>query len=159
MDEARLEDSGSGLTPVTDGWFVVNAREAEWWFAESRGARCAFENEYGDPPVEFTQIGINLTVLGPGQTSLYHAEANGRITTFIACDRDDPKYHPVCENHDFQDGRLLFEISYRKTNLPQWRAIESRVQRSRELQRNGLHGLIYRTLPCTSGWSTGPPVR
>ena len=76
MDEARLEDSGSGLTPVTDGWFVVNVREAEWWFAESRGARCAFENEYGDPPVEFTQIGINLTVLEPGQTSLYHAEAN-----------------------------------------------------------------------------------
>jgi uncharacterized cupin superfamily protein len=76
VNEARLEDSGSGLTPVTDGWFVVNVRDAEWWFAESRGARCAFENEYGDPPVEFTQIGINLTVLGPGQTSLYHAEAN-----------------------------------------------------------------------------------
>jgi uncharacterized cupin superfamily protein len=76
MDEARLEDSGSGLTPVTDGWFVVSVREAEWWFAESRGARCAFENEYGDPQVEFTQIGINLTVLEPGQTSLYHAEAN-----------------------------------------------------------------------------------
>jgi uncharacterized cupin superfamily protein len=76
VDEAQLEDSGSGLTPVTDGWFVVNVCDAEWWFAESRGARCAFENEYGDPPVEFTQIGINLTVLGPGQTSLYHAEAN-----------------------------------------------------------------------------------
>jgi hypothetical protein len=76
VDEARLEDSGSGLTPVTDGWFVVNVRDAEWWFAESRGARCAFENEYGDPPVEFTQIGINLTVIGPGQTSLYHAEVN-----------------------------------------------------------------------------------
>jgi uncharacterized cupin superfamily protein len=76
VDEAQLEDSGSGLTPVTDGWFVVSVREAEWWFAESRGARCAFENEYGDPQVEFTQIGINLTVLEPGQTSLYHAEAN-----------------------------------------------------------------------------------
>ena len=29
--EARLEDSGSGLTPVTEGWFVVNVRDAEWW--------------------------------------------------------------------------------------------------------------------------------
>jgi hypothetical protein len=76
MDEARLEDSGSGLTPVTDGWFVVNVREAEWWFAESRGARCAFENEYGDPPVEFAQLGINVSVLEPGQTSLYHDESN-----------------------------------------------------------------------------------
>jgi hypothetical protein len=40
------------------------------------GARCAFENEYGDPPVEFAQLGINVSVLEPGQTGLYHAEAN-----------------------------------------------------------------------------------
>jgi uncharacterized cupin superfamily protein len=76
VHEARLEDSGSGLAPVTDGWFVVNVRDAEWFSADSRGARCGFENEYGDTPVEFDQLGLNLTVLGPGQTSLYHAEAN-----------------------------------------------------------------------------------
>src|SRR3954464_6366923 len=76
MSEARLEDAGSGLAPVGDGWFVVNVRDAEWWFAGTRGARCAFENEYGDPPVEFGQLGINLTVLEPGQTVLYHAESN-----------------------------------------------------------------------------------
>jgi uncharacterized cupin superfamily protein len=76
VGEARLEDSGSGLTPVTEGWFVLNVRDAEWWFAETRGARCALENEYGDPPVEFHQLGINLTVLGPGQAGLYHAESN-----------------------------------------------------------------------------------
>ena len=76
MPGAQLEDFGSGLTPVTQGWFVVNVRDAEWWFAERRGARCAFENEYGDPPVEFEQLGINVTVLEPGQTGLYHAESN-----------------------------------------------------------------------------------
>ena len=76
MPEAPLEDFGSGLTPVTQGWFVVNVRDAEWWFAETRGGRCAFDNEYGDPPVEFAQLGINVSVLEPGQTSLYHAEAN-----------------------------------------------------------------------------------
>jgi uncharacterized cupin superfamily protein len=76
VPEARLEDLGSGLAPVDQGWFVVNVRDAEWWFAETRGARCPFENEYGDPPVEFTQLGINLTVLEPGQTTLHHAEAN-----------------------------------------------------------------------------------
>ena len=76
MPEAQLEDSGSGLAPVTEGWFVVNVRDAEWWFADSRGARCAFENEYGDPPVEFAQFGINVTILEPGQTGLYHAESN-----------------------------------------------------------------------------------
>jgi len=68
--EARLEDSGFGLAPVTDGWFVVNVRDAEWWFAESRGAACWFANEYGDPPVEFAQLGINVTVLEPGQSSV-----------------------------------------------------------------------------------------
>jgi uncharacterized cupin superfamily protein len=76
MDEARLADFGSGLTPVTPGWFVVNVHDAEWWFEEGRGGRCAFENEYGDPPVEFAQLGVNVTVLGAGQKSLYHAEAN-----------------------------------------------------------------------------------
>jgi len=74
--EAELENSESGLAPVTEGWFVVNVRDAEWWFAESRGAQCVFENEYGDRPVEFDQVGVHLTVLEPGQTSLYHAEAN-----------------------------------------------------------------------------------
>jgi quercetin dioxygenase-like cupin family protein len=76
VEQAQLKNSGSGLTPVSDGWFVVNVRDAEWWFAETRGGRCAFENEYGNPPVEFDQLGINLTVLEPGQTILYHAEKN-----------------------------------------------------------------------------------
>ena len=76
MREAQLEDSGSGVAPVTDGWFVVNVRDAEWFFAESRGARCAFENEYREPPVEFPQLGINVTVLESGQRTLYHAESN-----------------------------------------------------------------------------------
>ena len=60
MPGAQLEDFGSGLTPVTQGWLVVNVRDAEWWFSERRGARCAFESEYGDPPVEFAQLGINV---------------------------------------------------------------------------------------------------
>ena len=75
MPEAQLEDFGSGLTPVTQGWFVVNVRDAEWWFSE-RGARCPFESEYGDPPVEFAQFEFNVTVLEPGETGLYHAEEN-----------------------------------------------------------------------------------
>jgi uncharacterized cupin superfamily protein len=76
VPEAQLEDSGSGLAPVTEGWFAVNVRDAEWWFTEGRGARCAFESEYGNPPVEFSQLGINVTVLEPGETGLYHAEEN-----------------------------------------------------------------------------------
>ena len=77
MPEARLEDSGSGLAPATDGWFVVNVRDAEWWFSERRGAACNFEGEERRPPVEFAQLGINVTVLEPGQSNgLYHAESD-----------------------------------------------------------------------------------
>ena len=47
MPEARLDDSGSGLAPASDGWFVVNVREAEWWTAENgekqpSGSACDF---------------------------------------------------------------------------------------------------------------------
>jgi quercetin dioxygenase-like cupin family protein len=70
--------------PVTAGWFVVNVRDAEWWFADTRGAKCAFESEYGDPPVEFTQLGINVTVLERGQSVVYHAEANQEAFLVLA---------------------------------------------------------------------------
>jgi len=76
VPEAQLEDFGSGLAPVTRGWFVVNVRDAEWWYADTRGARCAFENEYGEQPIEFAELGVNITVLERGQTVVYHAESN-----------------------------------------------------------------------------------
>jgi len=76
VSEAPLEDLGSGLAPVAEGWFVVNVCDAEWWSSETRGSAFWFENEYGDRPVEFDQLGIHLTVVEPGQTSVYHAEAN-----------------------------------------------------------------------------------
>ena len=76
MPEAELQDSGSGLAPASEGWFVVNVRDAEWWYADSRGAQCNFESEYGDPQVEFDQLGINVSVLEPGQSGMYHAEVN-----------------------------------------------------------------------------------
>ena len=76
MLEAQLTDSGSGLAPVTEGWFVVNVRDAEWWFTDTRHAACNFENENGEAPVEFAQFGINLTVLEPGQSNgFYHSES------------------------------------------------------------------------------------
>jgi hypothetical protein len=55
--------------------------------------------------------------------------SDGQIRTFIDCDRDDPHVHPhpMCANHEFQDGRLLYIIGYRKTNLPHWHDIEDRV--------------------------------
>ena len=76
MPEAKLEDSGSGLSPTSDGWFVVNVRDATWLTSENgdkqpSGAECSFES----PMVEFPQFGIRLHVLEPGEPNgLYHGE-------------------------------------------------------------------------------------
>jgi uncharacterized cupin superfamily protein len=84
VDEARLEAADSGLTPGSDGWFVVNVREAAWLTNEAFGGRCVFE---ADVPVvrnrpqlqthRFADVGITLALLEPGKPSgLYHAESN-----------------------------------------------------------------------------------
>lgn len=84
MEEARLERLNGGLAPTTDGWFVVNAREAPWLDNDDFGHRVIFE---ADPriirgrddlePRWFAQLGIKLTVIEPGQPStLYHAETS-----------------------------------------------------------------------------------
>jgi uncharacterized cupin superfamily protein len=82
-EPATLEDVGSGLAPVSDGWFVVNVRDAAWLTNEAFGARCVFEGgmpvlrERPDLPAHrFEQLGFTLQVLEPGRPSgLYHAES------------------------------------------------------------------------------------
>ena len=81
-DEARLEQVGNGLAPVTDGWFVVNARDAAWMERAALCARTKFELDgrlaagTGLDPVMFPQVGVALAVLEPGKpNSLYHAES------------------------------------------------------------------------------------
>ena len=84
MEEAQLEDVGSGLAPVTEGWFVVNVRDAAWTTNDAFGARCVFEADgsvlRGRPDLEprtFTQLGITLKVIDPQKPSgMYHAESN-----------------------------------------------------------------------------------
>jgi uncharacterized cupin superfamily protein len=72
VSEARLQSSEHGLVPVGEGWFVLNARDAVWKDQAGRGATCEFE---GDPG--FSQLGINLTVLAPGEPmTMYHWEAD-----------------------------------------------------------------------------------
>lgn len=73
VDEARLEQAGSGLVPVTEGWFVVNVRDAAWETNDAFGSACFFEGD----ELPFAQLGINVRVLAPGNSKyLYHAEAN-----------------------------------------------------------------------------------
>jgi quercetin dioxygenase-like cupin family protein len=83
IDEANLEDVGSGLAPVSPGWFVVNANDAAWVRNEAFGNRCVFESSdrvlMDRPDLEpqyFTQTGFTLAVLEPGKPSgMYHAES------------------------------------------------------------------------------------
>lgn len=72
VGEARLEELASGLAPVTDGWFVVNVRDAAWETNDCGDAMCAFEGE----SAPFADLGLNLRVLRSGRTRwLYHAES------------------------------------------------------------------------------------
>lgn len=83
IEEARLEDVGAGLAPMSDGWFVVNAGEAAWVRNDSFGGRCVFESSPrvlserpGAEPHFFSQTGFTLAVLEPGRPSgMYHAES------------------------------------------------------------------------------------
>jgi len=92
MAEARLENVGSGLAPVSEGWFVVNVRDAAWLTNDAFGARCVFE---GGMPVlrrrpdlpaqKFADLGITLQVIQSGQPSgLYHAETNQEDVLVLA---------------------------------------------------------------------------
>jgi uncharacterized cupin superfamily protein len=72
VPQAPLADSGSGLAPAGDGWFVVNVRDAEWWTSKAFGSGSGFESQ--DFP--FPRFGINLSVLEPGKPNcLYHSES------------------------------------------------------------------------------------
>jgi len=82
--EAHLEAVESGLTPASDGWVVVNVRDAAWLTKDAFGARCVFEADEpvvrGRPELEarrFPELGIKLAVLTPGRpTTMYHADSS-----------------------------------------------------------------------------------
>jgi uncharacterized cupin superfamily protein len=75
VPESPLESTELGLIAKGKGWFVMNAREAPWRYREGRGAYCEFEG-FDDEP-DFSQLGINIQVLGPGEPmSMYHWEAD-----------------------------------------------------------------------------------
>jgi uncharacterized cupin superfamily protein len=76
VSESRLEQTGQGLVPKGDGWFVLNAREARWLHAPGRSTICEFEGPF-EGEQDFPQLGINLSVLEPGESmGMYHWEAS-----------------------------------------------------------------------------------
>jgi hypothetical protein len=74
VPEAPVERTETGLAPVGEGWFVLNAREACWLHRDGRSASCEFDVE-GE--TEFPQIGIFLRMLEPGAPmGMYHWEGD-----------------------------------------------------------------------------------
>src|ERR1041384_6456823 len=71
-EEARMEETPSGLRPADGGWFVVNVADTAWVTHHAFGSGCVFENREG---AEFPELGINISVIEPGQPlCLYHRE-------------------------------------------------------------------------------------
>jgi uncharacterized cupin superfamily protein len=73
VPEARIETNEDGAAAVSEGWFVLNAREARWRHRPGRGDVLSFDDE----AAPFAQVGVNIFVLGPGEPmSMYHWEAD-----------------------------------------------------------------------------------
>ncbi len=71
VSEASLDQTEHGLVAAGDGWFILNARDAEWRVWEGHGKWPRFES----PQATFEQLGVGLTVLEPGEPlSMYHWE-------------------------------------------------------------------------------------
>jgi uncharacterized cupin superfamily protein len=75
VPESPLAETEHGLVPTGKGWFVLNAREARWIERKGRGAYSEFEGFEGK--ADFSQLGINLQRLGPGEPmAMYHYETD-----------------------------------------------------------------------------------
>jgi hypothetical protein len=83
-DEAPLVDTGAGVVPQGEGWFIVNAPDAAWLRHDAFGARCTFEADgrmvQERPPLhlqQHAQLGVRLHVFEPGKPStMYHRESD-----------------------------------------------------------------------------------
>jgi uncharacterized cupin superfamily protein len=81
MSEARLDDTKKGLTPGSDGWFVVNVRDTVWLTSDTFGSTSPFEGQ----EFWFRQLGFKISVLEPGQPNcLYHSESQQEAFLVLA---------------------------------------------------------------------------
>ncbi len=76
--EASLTTTEQGLVPASDGWFVVNAREARWLKRPGGGVRVPLTGiDAAQVQAWFPMLGLSIRVVAPGEPSTaYHAEAD-----------------------------------------------------------------------------------
>jgi uncharacterized cupin superfamily protein len=71
VPEAELVKTDNGLAPQGEGWYVLNARDAEWVTDPKFGWDVAFEGD-----VRFTEFGFRLGIVKPGQPNCYYHGEN-----------------------------------------------------------------------------------
>ncbi len=76
LTEARLEDAGAGFAPVTEGCVHRQRARCRVVHVGDEGRGVLVRERVRPPQVEFPQFGINVTVLEPGQSGVYHAESD-----------------------------------------------------------------------------------
>jgi uncharacterized cupin superfamily protein len=76
VPEARLERTDAGLVPASEGWFVMNAREARWIDQPGRGWNLPLTGwDSHEAETYFPMLGMSIRVLEPGKPSTtYHWE-------------------------------------------------------------------------------------
>jgi uncharacterized cupin superfamily protein len=76
VPESKLEKTEHGLVPKSEGWFVLNMRDAEWRYVDGRGAACTVADDF-EGERRFEQLGFNPFVLSPGEPmAMYHWEGD-----------------------------------------------------------------------------------
>jgi uncharacterized cupin superfamily protein len=133
VPEARLQSTEHGLVPEGEGWFVLNAREAEWRAGEGRGAICDLE---GEP--EFSQLGIHLFRLGPGEPmSMYHWEVDQEDFLVLA-------------------GEALLIIEGEERSLRQWDFVHCPAETKHTIVGAGSAPCVVLAVGARGARSTGP---
>lgn len=70
VPEAPLEHTETGARPASEGWFVLNSRDARWFESE-----IGFYTQFEGENTRFAELGIGLGILRPGEPSaMYHGE-------------------------------------------------------------------------------------
>jgi uncharacterized cupin superfamily protein len=74
--EASLEQTEAGLVPASEGWFVMNARDARWMEQPGRGFSLPLTGvDEHEAETFFPMLGMAIRVIEPGQPSTtYHWE-------------------------------------------------------------------------------------
>jgi uncharacterized cupin superfamily protein len=72
VKEARVKETEKGFLPESEGWYVLNTKDAVWGETAEFGRGTTWEGR-GD--ARFPEVGMNISVLQPGQPMcMYHGE-------------------------------------------------------------------------------------